>query len=86
MFAPRVDKLNRRSRFAGSQPRGKRIVIDDDDIKMWKAIHTHGPLPTHYLAAFVSKTNFNTHQHRLTKQHNGTEENGPTWSVAPLPA
>lgn len=86
MIAPRVDTLNRRHRFAPAQPRGKRTVIDDDDIRMWTAIHTHSPLPTHYLAAFISKVNFNTHQKRLTKQKNGTEGDGPYLIRCPIDA
>lgn len=84
MFEPRVDKLNRRFRFSPPQPKGKRTVIDDDDKRMWKAIHTHGPLPTHYLASFISKVNFNTHQKRLTKQRNGTEKDGPYLVRCPI--
>lgn len=78
MFAPRLDTLKRRIRFSSSSlPKGKRIVIDENDIAMWTAIHFHGPLPTHYLDAFTTKKNYNTHQKRLTKQRWGTEENGP---------
>lgn len=85
MFAPRVDSLNRRIRFDKEvNPRGKRIVIDDDDIRMWTAIHSHGPLPTHYLYEFTSKKDFNTHQKRLTKQRHGTEEDGPYLIRCPM--
>ena len=67
-----TDTLKRRIRFAPPQPVDKRIDLSDDDLALFAAIHRHGPLPSHYLFAFTGKSNFNSHQHRLTKLYNGT--------------
>ena len=62
------DNLNRRSRFAGRQPTGKRIVLQERDFQCFAALERHGPLPSTYLYAFTKDTarNFKGFQQRLT--------------------
>lgn len=70
------DTLQRRIRFAPPQPVDKYIDLSDTDIALFEAIHRHGPLPSHYLRAFTTRTNVNAFADRLTKLYNGTQQGG----------
>lgn len=67
----RTDTLNRRSRFAPPQPRGERIVLAEGDLRLFEALHYHGPLPSHYLYEFGTRKDKSRHLKRLTKLYNG---------------
>ena len=71
------DSLNRRSRFAGRQPTGKRIVLGERDFQCFAALERHGLLPSTYLYEFTKHTarNFKGFQQRLTDLYN--EDNTP---------
>lgn len=71
------DSRNRRIRFAGRQPQGKRIALTPDDDLIFEAIYRHGHLPSHYLREFTSHENANALADRLTKLFHGAELNGP---------
>jgi hypothetical protein len=72
-----VDALNRRNRFAGRQPTGKRIVLQERDFLYFAALERHGPLPATYLYEFSKSAagNLKGHQQRLTDLYN--EDNTP---------
>jgi len=67
------DTLSRRIRFAPPQPMGKKTVISDTDLKVFEAIHRHGPLPSNYLHQYAQGER-NNFQKRLTKLYNGTDD------------
>jgi Replication-relaxation len=71
------DALNRRSRFAGRQPSGKKIIPSPRDFELFAALERHGPLPAPYLHAFTKHLarNYKFHQQRLTELYN--EDNTP---------
>lgn len=71
-FPMNTDALNRRSRFAGRQPTGKRIVLGERDFQVFAALERHGPLPSTYLYAFTKHEarNFKGFQQRLTDLYN----------------
>jgi Replication-relaxation len=71
------DALNRRSRFAGRQPSGKRIILGERDFAYFTALERHGPLPATYLYALTKDIarNHKGHQLRLTELYN--EDNTP---------
>ncbi len=71
------DALNRRSRFAGRQPTGKRLALQERDFCYFSALERHGPLPATYLYEFSKGTarNYKGHQQRLTDLYN--EDNTP---------
>ena len=71
------DALNRRSRFAGRQPTGKRMVLQERDFCYFAALERHGPLPATYLFEFSKHAarNYKGHQQRLTDLYN--EDNTP---------
>lgn len=73
----KIDALSRRSRFAGRQPTGKKIVLGDRDFAYFAALERHGPLPSTYLHAFTRHLarNHKYHQQRLTELYN--EDNTP---------
>jgi hypothetical protein len=73
----KTDALNRRSRFAGRQPSGKRIVLGERDFRYFEVLERHGPLPSTYLHAFTKHLarNYKFHQQRLTELFN--EDNTP---------
>jgi hypothetical protein len=73
----KLDALNRRNRFAGRQPTGKRIVLQERDFQCFATLERHGPLPSTYLYAFTKDTarNFKGFQQRLTDLYN--EDNTP---------
>lgn len=66
------DTLNRRSRFAGRQPTGKRVILQERDFLLFAALERHGPLPSTYLFEFAkgAARNFKGHQQRLTDLYN----------------
>lgn len=68
----KTDALNRRSRFAGRQPTGKRIVLGERDFAYFEALERHGPLPSTYLYEFSKHLahNHKGHQQRLTELYN----------------
>jgi hypothetical protein len=67
-----LDALNRRSRFAGRQPTGKRIILGARDFAVFSALERHGPLPSTYLYAFSKHEarNYKGFQQRLTDLYN----------------
>jgi hypothetical protein len=67
-----LDAMNRRSRFAGRQPTGKRIVLGARDFAIFTALERHGPLPSTYLYEFSKHEawNFKGFQQRLTDLYN----------------
>lgn len=69
---PTIDTLNRRSRFAGRQPTGKRLILQERDFALLAALERHGPLPSTYLFAFTKDRarNFKGFQQRLTDLYN----------------
>lgn len=71
------DALNRRRRFAGRQPTGKRIILGERDFAYFAALERHGPLPATYLYALTRHLarNHKGHQLRLTELYN--EDNTP---------
>jgi hypothetical protein len=71
------DALNRRSRFAGRQPSGKKIILGDRDFRYFEVLERHGPLPSTYLYALTCDLarNHKGHQQRLTELYN--EDNTP---------
>ena len=71
------DAVNRRSRFAGRQPTGKKIVLTNRDFAYFAPLERHGPLPSNYLFAFTKHIarNYKYHQQRLTELYN--EDNTP---------
>ena len=71
------DTLNRRNRFAGRQPTGKRIELGERDFLYFAALERHGPLPATYLYEFSKSAarNHKGHQQRLTDLFN--EDNTP---------
>jgi hypothetical protein len=71
------DALNRRSRFAGRQPTGKRIMLGERDYAILAVLERHGPLPSTYLYEFTKHLarNYKGHQQRLTDLYN--EDNTP---------
>lgn len=73
----KTDAINRRSRFAGRQPTGKRIVLGERDFAYFAALEKHGPLPSTYLYALTKHVarNHKYHQQRLTELYN--EDNTP---------
>ena len=73
----KVDALNRRNRFAGRQPTGKRIILQERDFQCFAALERHGALPSTYLYEFTKDTarNFKGFQQRLTDLYN--EDNTP---------
>ena len=73
----KLDALNRRDRFAGRQPTGKRIVLQERDYQCFAAMERHGPLPSTFLYSFTKDTarNFKGFQQRLTDLYN--EDNTP---------
>jgi Replication-relaxation len=75
--ALKSDALNRRSRFAGRQPTGKRIILGARDFAILSALERHGPLPSTYLYEFTKHLarNYKGHQQRLTDLYN--EDNTP---------
>lgn len=72
-----IDAANRRSRFAGRQPSGKRVILGSRDFALFTALERHGPLPSTYLYAFTKNAarNFKGFQQRLTDLYN--EDNTP---------
>lgn len=73
----KLDALSRRNRFAGHQPTGKRIMLQERDFQCFAALERHGPLPSTYLYAFTKDTarDFKGFQQRLTDLYN--EDNTP---------
>jgi Replication-relaxation len=73
----KADALNRRSRFSGRQPTGKRIILGERDFAILAALERHGPLPSTYLYEFAKHLarNYKGHQQRLTDLYN--EDNTP---------
>lgn len=71
------DALNRRSRFAGRQPTGKKIILSERDFRYFEVLERHGPLPSTYLYALSRDLarNHKGHQLRLTELYN--EDNTP---------
>jgi hypothetical protein len=71
-FQSKKDAINRRSRFAGRQPTGKKIVLGARDFAYFAALERHGPLPSTYLYAFTQDLarNQKYHQQRLTELYN----------------
>lgn len=71
------DALNRRSRFAGRQPTGKRMILGERDFRYFEVLERHGPLPSTYLYALTRDLarNYKFHQQRLTELYN--EDNTP---------
>ena len=69
-----TDTLFRRSRYAKPQPKDRIIAINERDLRIFEAIHRHGPLPTHYLFELAKGQgdSFNAFKHRLTQLYNGT--------------
>lgn len=69
---PITDALSRRSRFAGRQPTGKRVILQERDFALFAALERHGPLPSTYLYEFTkdSARNFKGFQQRLTDLYN----------------
>lgn len=67
-----TDTLNRRSRFAGRQPTGKRVILQERDFALFAALERHGPLPSTYLYEFTrdAARNFKGFQQRLTDLYN----------------
>ena len=68
----KTDALNRRSRFAGRQPTGKRVALGERDFAYFEALERHGPLPSTYLYEFSKHLahNHKGHQQRLTELYN----------------
>ncbi len=68
----KTDALNRRSRFAGRQSTGKRIILGERDFAYFAALERHGVLPATYLYAFTRSLarNHKGHQQRLTELYN----------------
>lgn len=64
------DTLKRRIRFSPPQPLDEKLYLAASDLRIFGAIHRHGPLPTHYLHRFAGYKNLNTTQHRLTQLYN----------------
>ena len=73
----KTDILNRRSRFAGRQPTGKKIVLGERDFGYFSTLERHGVLPATYLYEFTKSLarNHKGHQQRLTDLYN--EDNTP---------
>lgn len=71
------DALNRRSRFAGRQPTGKKMILSERDFRYFEVLERHGPLPSTYLYALTRDLarNHKFHQQRLTELFN--EDNTP---------
>jgi Replication-relaxation len=68
----KTDALNRRSRFAGRQPTGKRVALGERDFAYFEALERHGPMPSTYLYEFSKHLahNHKGHQQRLTELYN----------------
>jgi hypothetical protein len=74
---PAIDAISRRSRFAGRQPTGKRIILGARDFAVFSALERHGLLPSTYLYEFSKHEarNYKGFQQRLTDLYN--EDNTP---------
>ena len=72
LISMKQDALNRRSRFAGRQPTGKRVILRERDYQCFAALERHGPLPSTYLYAITKHVarNFKGFQQRLTDLYN----------------
>lgn len=60
-----LDTLNRRIRFAPPAPIAG-CIVSKKDLRLFEALRQHGPLPTHYLHAFVGGNRINFRHHLRT--------------------
>jgi hypothetical protein len=68
------DSKGRRNRFWPHRlPQRERIAISPSDIKVFNALHTHGPLPSHYLVEFAGTHKTNALDH-FTELYHGTKD------------
>lgn len=76
-----LDSLNRRRKFVGRQPRGKRIELTPRDLVYFAALERHGPLSGPVLFEFAKQVakNERGHKDRLTDLYHETktEHGGP---------
>lgn len=67
------DALNRRKRYAASQPQHSKIVLQERDILIFEAIDRHGQLPSNYLHMLTRHqcADISELKRRLTQLYNG---------------
>lgn len=72
----RLDTLRRRDRYAPSST-GKRVSPKPRDMRWFRALADHGPLPSHYLHAFTEEVCRNAKSSRIRLTDLSSETNTP---------